>query len=202
MPQVQVIRELLDIGAIGVNCTPETFAMTLSGLSRDPDLVIVDSTVFKDVASKVPTGSALTSFSVLMAAYKGDIDSFVEGADALDRLVPGDKVLIAESCSHVPAGEDTGRVKIPAMLRKFLCSKFPGHSPEDVVSIDVVSGRDFPEDLGTYSLVIHCGGCVFSRRHLLSRVEAARRQGVPITNYGITIAKLTGILSKVTLPHG
>ena len=203
MPQARVIRELLDSGNVSVNCTPETFKATLASLSKDPDLVIVDSSVFGKVAPDVPEGSRLTSFSILMAAFKGDIAYFVESAKAIGNLKPGDKVLIAESCSHVPAGEDIGRVKLPAMLRKFLADKFDlaaGTSPDDILKTEIASGSDFPKDLSGYSLVIHCGGCVFSRKHLLSRVEAAKRQGIPMTNYGVAIAHLTGILPKVVIP--
>ena len=203
MPQARVIRELLDKGNVSVNCTPESFKATLNSLSRNPDLVIADSSVFKSVAPEVPQGTRLTSFSILMAAFKGDISYFVESVKAIDRLRPRDKVLIAESCSHVPAGEDIGRVKLPAMLRKTLSAWFglaADTAPEDILDIDIASGTDFPVDLSAYSLIIHCGGCVFSRKHLLSRVEAARRQGIPMTNYGVAMAFLTGILPKVVIP--
>lgn len=203
MPQARVIRELLDKGNVSINCTPESFKATLNSLSRDPDLVIVDSSVFKSVAPEVPQGTRLTSFSILMAAFKGDISYFVESAKAIDLLRPGDKVLIAESCSHVPAGEDIGRVKLPAMLRKTLSARFglsADTPPEDILDIGTSSGNDFPRDLSEYSLIIHCGGCVFSSKHLLSRVEAARRQGIPMTNYGVAMAFLTGILPKVVIP--
>ncbi len=203
MPQARVIRELLDNGNVSINCTPESFKATLDSLSRNPDLVIADSSVFKSVAPEVPQGTRLTSFSILMAAFKGDISYFVESVKAIDRLRPGDKVLIAESCSHIPAGEDIGRVKLPAMLRKSLSARFglaSDASPEDILDIDIASGTDFPRDLSDYSMVIHCGGCVFSRKHLLSRVEAARRQGIPMTNYGVAMAYLTGILPKVVIP--
>ena len=203
MPQARVIRELLDSGNVSVNCTPETFKAALAGLSRNPDLVIVDSSVFKSVAPEVPEGTRLTSFSILMAAFKGDIGYFVESAKAIDSLKPADKILIAESCSHVPAGEDIGRVKLPAMMRKMISDKY-SLSPEtpvgQILGVDIASGSDFPQDLSAYSLVIHCGGCVFSRKHLLSRVETARRQGIPMTNYGIAIAHLTGVLRKVVIP--
>ena len=203
MPQARVIRELLDKGNVSINCSPESFKATLNSLSRNPDLVIADSSVFKSVAPEVPQGTRLTSFSILMAAFKGDISYFVESVKAIDLLRPGDKVLIAESCSHVPAGEDIGRVKLPAMLRKTLSARFglsADTPPEDILDIDTASGNDFPRDLSEYSLIIHCGGCVFSRKHLLSRVEAARRQGIPMTNYGVAMAYLTGILPKVVIP--
>ena len=188
LPQVQTIRELLDRGCVPVCCTPATMPRALDGLSAAPALVITDSQVFKEVYAMPPPGSRLTSFSILMAAYKGDIDYFVESASALDALGDGNRVLIAESCTHAPKNEDIGRVKIPAMLRR--------KAGEGLV-IDFVRGKDFPDDLTPYSLVIHCGGCMFNRRHILSRVSRAREQRVPMTNYGILLARLSGILDKV-----
>lgn len=188
LPQVQTIRELLDRGCVPICCTPATMPCALEGLSSAPALVITDSQVFKEVYAMTPPGSRLTSFSILMAAYKGDIDYFVESASALDALGDGSRVLIAESCTHAPKNEDIGRVKIPAMLRR--------KAGEGLV-IDFVRGKDFPDDLTPYSLVIHCGGCMFNRRHILSRVARAREQCVPMTNYGILLARLSGILDKV-----
>lgn len=188
LPQVQTIRELLDRGCVPICCTPATMPCALEGLSSAPALVITDSQVFKEVYTMTPPGSRLTSFSILMAAYKGDIDYFVESASALDALGDGNRVLIAESCTHAPKNEDIGRVKIPAMLRR--------KAGEGLV-IDFVRGKDFPDDLTPYSLVIHCGGCMFNRRHILSRVARAREQRVPMTNYGILLARLSGILDKV-----
>ena len=196
MPQAMAMRELLDRKCISVNCTPDSLGLALESLREAPELIIADSSVFKAVAPLVPEGTKLTSFSILMAAYKGDLDYFVRSASAIDSLSPGDKVLIAESCSHIPDGEDIGRVKIPAMLRKRQEERVGDSS----LTIEIVSGHDFPEDLTPYSLVIHCGGCVFSRRHLMSRVEKAKHQGVPITNYGVALAYLTGILGRVSLP--
>ena len=140
----------------------------------------------------VPHGVPLTSFSVLMAAYKGDIRYFAESARAIASLTPASRVLIAEACTHAPQTEDIGRVKIPALLRKRV-----GQG----LKIDHVSGRDFPDDLTGYDLVIHCGGCMFNRSYQLSRVAKSKAQGVPMTNYGITIAYLTGILAEVALPE-
>ena len=188
LPQVQTIRELLDRGCVPICCTPATMPCALEGLSSAPALVITDSQVFKEVYAMTPPGSRLTSFSILMAAYKGDIDYFVESASALDALGDGNRVLIAESCTHAPKNEDIGRVKIPAMLRR--------KAGEGLV-IDFVRGKDFPDDLTPYSLVIHCVGCMFNRRHILSRVARAREQRVPMTNYGILLARLSGILDKV-----
>lgn len=188
LPQVQTIRALLDSGCVPVCCTPATMPRALEGLSAAPSLVITDSQVFAEVYAMKPRESRLTSFSILMAGFKGDIGCFVEGAGMVDRLSPGDRVLIAESCAHAPKNEDIGRVKIPALLRRKV---------GEGLAIDFARGVDFPEDLTPYSLVIHCGGCMFNRRHILSRVERCRRQGVAITNYGILLAHLKGILDKV-----
>ena len=186
LPQVQVIRELLDRGCIPVCCTPETLAETLS---IKASLVITDSQVFKEVDRTVPKDIPLTSFSILLAGAKGDLKVFVEGSQAIENLRDGDRVLIAEACTHVPDTEDIGRVKIPALLRK-----------RAAVHVDICAGNDFPEDLSPYSLIIHCGGCVASSTLLRSRTGKALHQGVPITNYGIAIARLQGILGRVSLP--
>lgn len=191
LPQVQTIRELLDRGCITTCVTPETMEMAISKLSAPPDLIITDSQVFKDVYAKTSKGVRLTSFSVLLADVKGDAETFLEGTNAIDTLKEGDRVLIAEACSHAPQTEDIGRVKIPALLRKKV---------GEGLIIDVVGGDDFPADLSPYSLIIHCGACMFNRRHVLSRIAAAENASVPITNYGMTIAKLTGILDKVVIP--
>ncbi len=191
LPQVQVMRELLDRKCITVGCVPEDMEAALGALSAPPELVVTDSQAFATVSSLTPPESRLTSFSVLMAHHKGDIKKFMEGAAAIDRLTADSRVLIAEACTHAPATEDIGRVKIPAMLRKRV-----GQG----LKVDVVGGADFPEDLTVYDLVIHCGACMFNRRHVISRIEKAAAQGVPITNYGIAIAYLTSILDKVAYP--
>ena len=191
LPQVQTIRDLLDNGVISVNATPETMPAALAALREPPTLVITDSQAFAKAAALCPKESRLTSFSVLFAAHKGDLAAFVEGARAADRLTESSRVLIAEACTHAPLSEDIGRVKIPALLRK---RTGPG------LTVDIVGGTDFPADLAPYDLVIHCGGCMFNRRYLLSRVEQARAQGVPITNYGVLLAKLNGILDQIALP--
>lgn len=188
LPQVQTIRELLDRGCVPICCTPATMLRALEELSSSPALIITDSQVFREVYAMKPSDSRLTSFSILMAAYKGDIDYFVESSSAIERLREGSRVLIAESCTHAPKNEDIGRVKIPAMLRR---------KTGEGLEIEFVRGQDFPDDLTPYSLVVHCGGCMFNRRHILSRVERARRQRVPMTNYGILLARLSGILAKV-----
>ena len=191
LPQVQTIRELLDKGCTAVCCTPETMPAALGKLAGVPDLIITDSQAFGKVWESRPEGCRVTSFSILFAAYKGDVQAFIKGAEALDRLAPGSHILIAEACSHAPASEDIGRVKIPEMLKR----RFG-----DGLQIDTVSGNDFPADLSGYDLVIHCGACMFNRRYVLNRVASALKQGIPITNYGMTIAWATGILDKVALP--
>lgn len=189
-PQVLTLRNLLDKGALALCCTPEELPRMLDNLKEPPALIITDSQVFAQVQALTPKGSKLTSFSVLMARHKGDIESFREGAKALLALPANGKVLIAEACSHVPQNEDIGRVKLPRMLRK----KFG-----EELQITIVSGNDFPEELTQFDIIIHCGACMFTRRHVLSRVRKAKAQNVPITNYGIAIAALTNILDKVTI---
>lgn len=188
LPQVQTIRDLLDHKCVVTSCTADGLDDALAALARPPKVIITDSQVFPLVYEKKPEDSLLTSFSVLFAAYKGDIDAFVAGAAAIDRLTPQSRVLIAEACTHAPLSEDIGRVKLPRLLRK---------RTGETLRVDMVSGVDFPEDLSPYDLVIHCGGCMFNRKYVLSRLERAERQGVPMTNYGVAIAKLTGILDKI-----
>lgn len=189
-PQVVTLRNILDKHAMALCCAPEELPQMLKNLNAPPSLIITDSQVFAQVQPLTPKGTKLTSFSVLMARHKGDIDVFREGAEALMALTANSKVLIAEACSHIPQNEDIGRVKLPRMLRK----KFG-----DELQINIVSGNDFPDDLSQYDIVIHCGACMFTRRHVLSRVRKAKAQNVPVTNYGIAIAALTGILDKVTI---
>ena len=189
LPQVQVLRELLDRGCVPHCCTPDTLQAALASLGKRPDLVITDSKVFREVDRAIPPACPLTSFSILLAAAKGDIRTFAEGAEAIGTLKPGDRVLIAEACTHVPDTEDIGRVRIPELLRK----KAP-------VRVDIAAGNDFPEDLTPYALVIHCGACVANRALVRSRIRKALLAGVPITNYGIALAKLQGILDRVCLP--
>ena len=189
-PQVQTLRNLLDKHCIPLCCAPEELPRLLASLVAPPQLIITDSQVFPVVEKLVPDGTRLTSFSVLMARHKGDIDAFVEGAKGLFSLPADGRVLIAEACSHIPQNEDIGRVKLPRLLR--------GKLGENL-RIDVVGGNDFPDDLAGYDVVIHCGACMFNRRAVMSRVRQAKAQGVPITNYGIAIAALNGILDKVSL---
>ena len=190
LPQVQTLRDLMDKGCIAVCCTTEDIDRALAALKEPPQLIITDSQVFDIVEQKKPDGSLLTSFSVLMAAHKGDIRFFVRSAMAIDRLTEQSRVLIAEACTHAPLAEDIGRVKIPRLLRQRV---------GEGLTVDIVAGKDFPEDVTSYDLVIHCGGCMFNSRFMLSRVDQCRRQGTPMTNYGIAIAHLKGILEKIDL---
>lgn len=192
LPQVQTLRELLDRKCRVMSCTTDRLEDALADLAQPPELIITDSQVFATVWEKKPPESRLTSFSVLMAGYKGDIHAFVEGARALKNLGPNSRVLIAEACTHAPLAEDIGRVKIPRMLRK----RFG-----DSLQVEITAGVDFPEDLSGYDLIVHCGGCMFNRRYVLSRLERAAAQGVPMTNYGVLIAALNGILDKISLPE-
>ena len=188
LPQVQTMRELLDKKCLVVSCTTDQIASTLQALSRPPKLIITDSQVFHTVYEQKPADSLLTSFSVLMAGYKGDIHHYIEGASAIDCLTPQSRVLIAEACTHAPATEDIGRVKLPRMLRKKIGEE---------LQIDIVAGTDFPEDLTPYHLIIHCGACMFNRKYVLNRIDNARKQQIPMTNYGVAIAHLNGILDKI-----
>ena len=188
LPQVQTMRELLDKKCLIMSCTTDKLSQTLQAMAYPPKLIITDSQVFKTVYEQKPTESLLTSFSVLMAGYKGDIRQFIEGASAIDRLTEQSRVLIAEACAHAPQTEDIGRVKIPRLLRKKV---------GEGLQIDMVSGSDFPKDLSKYDLIIHCGACMFNRKHVMSRLERASAQEIPMTNYGITLAHLMGILDKI-----
>ena len=189
LPQVRTIRHLLDLKCTVVSTTADGLDGALAALSAPPKLIITDSQCFPLVAAKKPEQSLLTSFSILMAADKGDIDAFAQGAKAIGTLTQHSRVLIAEGCTHAPLEEDIGRVKIPNLLRKRV-----GQG----LQVDVVAGNDFPHDLTGYDLVIHCGGCMFNRAYVLSRLAQAQGQGVPMTNYGVAIAYLTGILNQVS----
>lgn len=192
LPQVQTLRELLDKKCLVMSVTTDQLIPALAVLKKAPKLIITDSQVFGYVYENKPAESMLTSFSVLFAAYKGDLPYYVEGARHIDALNAHSRVLIAECCTHAPLKEDIGREKIPRMLRK----RF-GES----VAVDIVSGTDFPKDLSGYDLIIQCGACMFNRKYVMSRIERAREQGVPMTNYGVTIAHLTGILDKISMPE-
>lgn len=188
LPQVQTLRELLDKKCLVMSCTTDKLDDTLATLSRPPHLIITDSQVFKTVFEKKPAESKLTSFSVLFAQQKGDIDYYIESASAIGRLTESSHVLIAEACTHAPLSEDIGRVKIPRMLRQRVGEK---------LHIDIVSGADFPTHPGSYDLVIHCGACMFNRKHVLNRIAQCKVLGVPMTNYGVTIAYINEILDKI-----
>jgi [FeFe] hydrogenase H-cluster maturation GTPase HydF len=190
LPQVQTIRDLLDNKCLVLSVTTDRLDEALSALSRPPKLIITDSQAFKTVYDKKPESSLLTSFSVLFAAHKGDLDYYVQSAKAIDALNERSRVLIAECCTHAPLAEDIGRVKIPHLLRK---------RTGQGLSVDVVSGTDYPKDLTVYNLIIQCGACMFNRGYVLSRIDCAKEQGVPMTNYGVAIAYLNGILDKISL---
>lgn len=191
LPQVQTIRELLDKNAITVVVSLEEVENSLKLLKKSPDLIITDSKVFKEVSYLKPEDSLLTSFSVLFAALKGDIEYFKESANIIDGLKDNSRILIAEACTHPPISEDIGTKKIPMMLRK----KYGEN-----IKFDFVRGDDFPKDLSNYDLIIHCGACMFNDKHVQTRIFQARKQNIPMTNYGVVIAKIKGILYNVVIP--
>lgn len=190
LPQVQTLRELLDKKCIVLSATTDKLDEALEALAKPPALIITDSQVFKTVYEKKPKESKLTSFSVLFAGYKGDLDYYIKSVAAIENLTEASRVLIAEACTHAPLAEDIGREKIPRLLRR----KVGGN-----LAIDIVSGNDFPDDLSPYDLIIQCGACMFNRKYVLSRIERAFGQNVPMTNYGIVIAYLSGVLDKINL---
>lgn len=187
MPQVQTIRDILDAHATCTICSEDNVAQTLGMLRDPPALAVTDSQAFETVSRQVPPSIPLTGFSVLFARFKGELATMAAGAKALMQLKPGDKVLIAEACTHHPIQDDIGRAKIPAWIRKNVCAD---------VEIDVASGANFPKDLTKYAVIIHCGACMFTRRQVLSRIRQAAAQGVPITNYGMAIAAMHNILER------
>ncbi len=184
LPQVQTIRDILDNKAVIMASTFDKFENALKALSKPPKVIITDSQVFKEVEKLKPKESLLTSFSVLFARYKGNEEIYKRGADFIDKLTKNSKLLIAESCTHVPLEGDIGRVKIPNLLKKKFGFDF---------SIDYAAGNDFPDDLSKYDLVIHCGGCMGTRKHILNRIRICEEQNIPITNYGMTIAKINNV---------
>ncbi len=191
LPQQQTIRDILEGGASALVCRDSELTETLSKLAAPPKLVITDSQVFGKVDPLVPSDIPLTSFSVLMARYKGDLPLMAEGARTLRDIRDGDKILIAESCTHHRQCNDIGTVKLPNWIRKGT-----GAEPE----FHFCSGGDFPEDLSGYRLVVHCGGCMLTRREMCSRLAVCAEQGVPVTNYGVLIACLNGILDRALSP--
>lgn len=191
LPQVQAIRDLLDHDAACVVVKENGLRQVLAALKQPPALVVTDSQAFAQVSKDVPQEIPLTSFSILFARYKGDLGTFVRGAVAIDDLRPGDRVLIAEACSHHPLEEDIGRVKIPKWLTAFVGGE---------LKFSHAQGHGFPADLSSYRLVIHCGACMQNRREVLSRLERCVQAGVPVTNYGMAIARSLGILERALAP--
>lgn len=188
LPEVQTIRDLLDNRCMVMTVTPENITAALNSLNRLPDLVVTDSQIFAEVNAAIPKNVRLTSFSVLMAKIKGDLPRLIEGAKTISSLTDGDRVLIIESCSHHAQKDDIAREKLPRLLKKFT-----GKSLEITVS----SGQSLPDDLSGYKLAIHCGGCMINRRSMLTKQETADKQGVPMTNFGIAIAYMNGILDRI-----
>lgn len=191
LPQQQTIRDILEAGASALVCRDTELSATLAALSKPPRLVITDSQVFGKVDSLVPKDVSLTSFSILMARYKGDLPLLLDGLQGLQDLKTGDKILIAEGCTHHRQCEDIGTVKLPRLLRHHT-----GIEPEFVF----VSGKDFPEDLSGLKMVIHCGGCMQTQRQLQHRLDQCRSAGIPVTNYGLLLAHLNGILPRAIAP--
>jgi [FeFe] hydrogenase H-cluster maturation GTPase HydF len=191
LPQVQTIRDLLDSDALCMVVKERELRTALERLKMPPKLVVTDSQAFLKVAADTPADVPLTSFSILMARFKGDLTAQVEGTLAIEKLRSGDRVLIAEACTHHPIGEDIGRVKIPRWLTQYTGVK---------LEFVTVQGRDFPQDLDSYKLVIHCGACMWNRRQMLSRILECQHSGVPITNYGLTIAYSLGIFARALQP--
>ena len=187
LPQQQTIRDILDAGAMAIVTKESELTTTLEGLGKKPAMVITDSQVFKAVAPMVPKDIPLTSFSILMARYKGLLDAAAPGAAAVEHLKDGDTILIAEGCTHHRQCDDIGTVKIPNWLRKY--------TGKDI-KIETCSGTEFPEDLTKYAMVIHCGGCMLNEREVRYRTKCAVEQGVPIRNYGTLISEMNGILKR------
>lgn len=189
LPQVQVIRDVLDNGGLALTVTLDNYDRMLGALRERPALVIADSQVFAAVDKLTPHDVPLTSFSIVMARAKGDLKTFIRGARAIEMLKEGDKVLVAEACTHAPLEEDIGREKLPRWLRQKVGAG---------LTVEVSTGLDFPPNLKEYALILHCGGCMFTRKQLMSRLIRADAADVPITNYGVAIAQLNGILDRVT----
>ena len=191
LPQVQTIRDLLDSDSMCLVVKERELSYALGCLSTKPKLVITDSQAFLKVAADTPVDIPMTSFSILFSRFKGDLVQQTLGTMAVDKLQPGDNVLVAESCSHHPITDDIGRVKIPKWLTQYVGGK---------LNFKTVQGRDFPDDLTGYKLVVHCGGCMWNRRQMLSRIEKCKKAGVPVTNYGLVIAYSLGIFKRALAP--
>ncbi len=193
LPQVQVIREVLDNDAIAITVKEREIEEALLSLKKKPALVITDSQVVLKVSGDVPDEVPLTTFSIAFARYKGELKILVDGANEIDKLSSGDKVLIAEACSHHIQADDIGRVKIPRWITQYTGEE---------IEFSFSQGSDFPDDLEKYKLVIHCGACMLNRREMLRRIRECERRGVPVTNYGVTISKVHGVLDRVIKPFG
>lgn len=191
LPQVQSIRDILDNDAYCMVVKERELRDALDRLKKPPAIVVTDSQAFLKVAGDTPDDVLMTSFSILFARFKGDLVEFVKGAMAIDDLEPGDNILICESCSHHPIGEDIGRVKLPRWLRQYVGGK---------LEFTHVQGHDFPADLSPYKLAVHCGACMWNRREVLSRIIRCQQAGVPITNYGLAIAFSLGIFERALGP--
>lgn len=191
LPQVQTVRDALDHDAATLLVKEREYGALLGRLARPPDLVICDSQVVLKAAADTPTTVPLTTFSILFARAKGDLVEMARGAAALNRLKPGNRVLVAEACSHHASEDDIGRVKIPRWLTRHVGGE---------LQIDVRSGHDYPDNIADYALVLHCGGCMITRREMLGRLQRARRAGVPVTNYGVAISTLHGVAERVLAP--
>ncbi len=191
LPQVQTIRDVLDSESYCMIVKERELRSALDRLNCPPGIVVTDSQAFLKVCGDVPDDVPMTSFSILFARQKGDLEEFVKGVLTIDKLQSGDKVLIAEACSHHQIGEDIGRVKIPRWVRQYTGAQ---------IEFEHVSGGDFPDDVSEYKLVIHCGSCMWNRREMLSRIYKCRKSGTPITNYGVAIAYSLGILERALVP--
>jgi [FeFe] hydrogenase H-cluster maturation GTPase HydF len=191
LPQVQVLRDVLDADAMTMVVKEREYRHALSLFRKTPDLAVCDSQVVMKMVADTPPDMKCTTFSILFSRYKGDLEESVKGAIGIERLRPGSRVLIAESCSHHAIEDDIGRVKIPRWVRQYT-----GHN----VEFEVYSGKDYPDDLANYDLVIHCGGCMTNRREMLYRINFAKEKGVPVTNYGVCISYVQGVLGRALSP--
>jgi [FeFe] hydrogenase H-cluster maturation GTPase HydF len=191
LPQVHAIRDCLDHRQAALVVNEVGYKAALGKLKSLPDIAVCDSQVVDKMVQDTPAGMPCTTFSILFARSKGDLIELAAGAAALHTLKPGDKILIAESCSHHPIEDDIGRIKIPRWIKKFVGGD---------VSIDTCAGRDFPQNLEGYSIIIHCGGCMITRREMLARIEKARQAGVPITNYGLAVSVFQGVIHRTLSP--
>lgn len=189
LPQVQALREVLDANAAGIVVKETELLSTLKQLKRKPDLLITDSQVVKEVVTKIPSDIKLTTFSILFARNKGDLDLMVQGAETIDKLQDGDKILIAEACSHHSQTDDIGKVKIPNLIKKYTGKE---------IYFEFCNGNDFPDNLEDYSLIIHCGACMINRKEMKQRMKECAFRQIPITNYGVIISKVQGVLERTT----